>query len=105
MSQRAHYANLSIPGTAWETNYKIYSYDIIMRFIGIATQHFTGVDEKIYIQKIMDGEATGLPVDTKHFVDRSTSEETQRLSAASSAITCWHYATRDRTRPPSLASR
>jgi hypothetical protein len=91
VSQRAPYANLGISGTAWEVDHKTYSYDIIMRFIGLAQQHFTGVDGMIYIQKILDGEATGIPVDTKHYAGRSTNSETQRLSAASSAIARWHH--------------
>jgi hypothetical protein len=87
VSQRAHYVNLSIPGTTREAGHKIYSYEIYMHFIGLATQYFTGVVYKIHIQKIMDSEATGMPVNTKHYVYRSTSRETQRLSAASSVIT------------------
>jgi hypothetical protein len=69
VSQRAHNVKPSIPGTARESDHPIYSYDIIMRFIGLAQLYFSGVDGKIFIHNILDGEATGIPVDTKHYTD------------------------------------
>jgi hypothetical protein len=69
VSRRVHNANLCIPGTAQDPSHRIYSYGIIMRFIGLAQKYLTGEEVNGLIQKMIDGEATGILVETKNYTD------------------------------------
>jgi hypothetical protein len=84
-------ANNTIPGTAVEEHVKIYSQDIITRFIGICTAKFLDERSNMYIHRIMEGEAKGILTDMESYRVRSTHEESKRLGAASSAVIIWTH--------------
>jgi hypothetical protein len=82
-------ANDAIPGTAIEDHVKIYSQDIIARFVGICADLFHDESSVAYIARIMEGDAKGIPMNMESFHDRSSTTESERLGNASAAITRW----------------
>jgi hypothetical protein len=82
-------ANGAIPGTAIEEHVKIYSQDIIARFVGICAKLFHDESSVAYIARIMEGDAKGIPMNMESFHDRSSTAESERLGNASAAITRW----------------